>query len=106
MAITPCVRDEIEDDIHLSVFLKLELIIIGKHDVNSILDTATSFFNRLTDKINIVDSWNKPFEKDILINEVEVGSCGIGYMQDGTPYTYGTGIAEPRLSFALLKSNI
>lgn len=105
MALTPCQRDEIEDDIHLGIFLKLELINVGHHNVEDMLDISRKFFSKYSNNIDIIDSGNKPHEKDILINGIEVGSYGVGYMQDGTPYTYGTGIAEPRLSFALNNIN-
>lgn len=105
MALTPCQRDEVEDDIHLGIFLKLELINLGYHNVEDMLDISCKFFSKYSKNIEIIDSGNKPYEKDILINGIEVGSYGIGYMQDGTPYTYGTGIAEPRLSFALNNIN-
>lgn len=105
MALTPCQRDEVEDDIHLGIFLKLELIHLGIHNVSEMLDISFKFFSKFTQSIDVIDSGNKPHEKDIIINGIEVGSYGLGYMQDGTPYTYGTGIAEPRLSFALNKIN-
>lgn len=105
MALTPCQRDEVEDDIHLGIFLKLELINLGYHNVEDMLDISCKFFSKYSNNIEIIDSGNKPHEKDILINGIEVGSYGIGYMQDGTLYTYGTGIAEPRLSFALNNIN-
>lgn len=101
MALTPCQRDEFEDDIHFSIFLKMELIIIGKHDRDIVLSLSHKFFNQYSDNIDIVPSGNKPHELDILINNIEVGSYGINQMADGIPYTYGTGIAEPRLSYAL-----
>lgn len=102
MALTPCVRDEIEDEFHLSVFLKLELIIIGIHNIPDIMNSAISFFKQFNNDVVVVDSGNRPFEKDLLINGIEVGSYGIDYMLDGTPYTYGTGIAEPRFSYSLI----
>ena len=105
MAITPCVRDEREDETHLGLFLKIELISLGEHNVESMLENAYSFFKTLTADLEIVDSGNKPFEKDILVSGIEVGSYGLGSMLDGTRYTYGTGIAEPRLSFALSSKN-
>lgn len=101
MAITPCVRDEIEDELHLGLFLKIELILIGEENIDKMLNFSYSFFKKLSDNLKIVDSGNKLFEKDIMINDIEVGSYGIGQMLDGKVYTYGTGIAEPRLSLAL-----
>lgn len=101
LAITPCQRDEVEDSIHLEIFLKIELIRIGNHDIPFMLKEATGFFEMHTKGVETIDSGNKPFEKDLLVNGIEVGSYGIGYMSDGIPYTYGTALAEPRLSYAI-----
>lgn len=101
LALTPCQRTEIEDDIHFSIFLKIELIIIGEHKRDYVLSLAHKFFNTFSENINIIPSGNKEHELDILINNIEVGSYGINNMKDGVPYTYGTGIAEPRLTYAL-----
>jgi len=100
-AITPCQRTESEDDLHLSIFLKMELILIGAHRRDELMKNSLLFFSSLGGKTEIIPSGNKPEEMDILINGIEVGSYGVGYMPDNTPYTYGTGIAEPRCSFAL-----
>lgn len=100
-AITPCQRTEYEDNLHLSIFLKMELILIGAHRRDELLEKALIFFSALGGRTEVTLSGNKPEEMDILINGIEVGSYGVGYMPDSTPYTYGTGIAEPRCSFAL-----
>lgn len=100
-AITPCQRFEHEDNLHFSIFIKMELILIGEHNRDELLNRSLVFFSALSANTEVVPSGNKPEELDILINGIEVGSYGIGHMLDGTPYTYGTGIAEPRCSFAL-----
>ena len=60
MALTPCQRDEVEDDIHLGIFLKLELINLGIHNVSEMLDISFKFFSKFTQSIDVLDSGNKP----------------------------------------------
>ena len=98
MALTPCVRMEEQDDSHLSTFLKLELMIVGENNVHLTLEPAVRFF-RMYDPEACVIQTNDGY--DIEIRGVEVGSYGVRQMLDGTSYVYGTGIAEPRLSYAL-----
>ncbi|AUS02890.1 hypothetical protein NVP2275O_309 [Vibrio phage 2.275.O._10N.286.54.E11] len=109
MALTPCYRDEPElDDTHFNIFLKLELIKVYregyKPGASVVLDDAYDFFKPLA-KYNtkLVSFGNN--NHDIEINGLEVGSYGYRQFSDGTWYVYGTGIAEPRLSYALGKSN-
>lgn len=105
MALTPCYRDEwVLDDLHLNMFLKLELIYVGdfaQWEKGEMILDAREYFT-LFGKTTIA------FEKDIVdinINGIEVGSYGLRRFPDGTTYVFGTGIAEPRLSCALLKGN-
>lgn len=101
MALTPCVRMGEQDESHLSTFLKLELIAIGYEAVELTLRPALMFFAQVSGNrakmIETNDGW------DIEIAGIEVGSYGVRKMLNGTPYVYGTGIAEPRLSYALSK---
>lgn len=99
-AITPCQRNEQEDETHFTIFLKLELIIIGHHCLPEMLSHVKMFLESEDIDWKVVPSDNKETEVDIEVNNIEVGSYGINVMPDGTPYTYGTGIAEPRLSYA------
>lgn len=103
MAITPCHRDEeVLDETHLEVFLKIELIFVGGHIKNKLLSGVMVFFKSMNPEgiTDMVDSGNRLGEVDILMNGIEIGSYGEAYMPDGTPYTYGTGLAEPRFSYA------
>lgn len=103
MAITPCQRFEFEDDLHYSIFIKIELIMIGERNPDIILNIAKDFFSYYDKSLEIVPSGNKDKERDIIINNIEVGSYGIWNTEDNMPYCYGTGIAEPRLTYALSK---
>ena len=104
-AITPCHRDEILDETHLEVFLKIELIAIGADIKNILLYDAMDVFTFLNPRghFEIVNSGNREGEKDILMNGIEIGSYGTSRTPDGTIYTYGTGLAEPRFSYAVSK---
>ncbi|UGO50276.1 hypothetical protein RGZ1_259 [Morganella phage vB_MmoM_Rgz1] len=106
-AITPCHRDEVLDETHLELFLKLELIVIGKNETNDVLGEALRFFSQECGNsfIEIEPSGNRNDEMDIIINGIEVGSYGSDIMSDGKIYTYGTGLAEPRFSYAITKGN-
>lgn len=104
MALTPCNRDEeILDDIHYRIFLKLELIIVGESCSFKVMNDAKSFFTEYL-KVKTIKTNEAIDSADIvsIVGEQELGSYGVRNMIDGTIYTYGTGIAEPRLSFAIL----
>lgn len=107
MALTPCVRDEdIIDETHFTTFLKLELINIGTKNSISILRDAELFFkNYLKVEIKETNESINSFDINDCKNNIELGSYGIRKMIDGTFYSYGTGISEPRLSYVLKKQN-
>jgi hypothetical protein len=101
MALTPCYRHEaFLDDTHYSMFLKLELIELLCMDSFPMIDDANNFFNKyLPIKTKCVETQEAECSFDIETScGVEVGSYGVRYTLDGTPYVYGTGIAEPRFS--------
>lgn len=102
--VTPCFRDEKYDDLHKPWFLKCELILpLWKDDdaeaaVDVVLKDAYDFFRRYASyegspvKIKTDIGW------DINMLGIEVGSYG--YREyDGFRWVYGTGVAEPRLSY-------
>lgn len=108
MAITPCVRPEkVVDDLHYEVFLKIELISVGAQEVRRLTADAQSFFTKHFD-VRRVETNESIDSCDLVsvVDEVEVGSYGIRQMVDGTFYTYGTGIAEPRFSVVRAKSRV
>lgn len=96
MAVTPCVRHEpVLDSTHYQVFLKLELISVGLSEDRLLCSHAKEFFNSegvLTEEV-ITD-----IGVDLESGGIELGSYGTRTMLDGTQYTYGTGLAEPRMS--------
>ena len=100
MALTPCYRHEaILDDTHYSMFLKLELIDLGSEDSFSLMCDCFDFFKiYLKNKIHFTLTDEGICTYDINCENTEVGSYGVRYTLDGTPYVYGTGIAEPRFS--------
>jgi len=96
-AITPCYRDEpVLDQTHLNIFLKIELVSIGiRHDI---IYDAFSFMSKFSE-CKII---NTEVGQDIEVNNIEVGSYG-KHVINGIPICYGTGLAEPRFSYAVSK---
>lgn len=106
---TPCFRDDPIDETHHKWFMKVELIdFLGKDLPSSkelkqkrdfILNSSMEFFERYlktslekTDQgIDIVSSKEK----------IELGSYGIRNYNNEFSWIYGTGVAEPRLSYCL-----
>lgn len=106
--VTPCFRHEKYDELHLPWFMKCELILpLWKGDdvekaVDTVLKDAYDFFRRYASyegspvKVRTDIGW------DINMLGIEVGSYG--YREyDGFRWVYGTGVAEPRLSYVRRK---
>jgi aspartyl/asparaginyl-tRNA synthetase len=118
MSVSPCFRNELEDDLHQQEFMKLELIcFLDKlEDLDFRFNDEYSNIKRLVInfiikklKIKASDIFilgtnesNSIYSEDIIINGIEYGSYGIRQFQ-GKYYIYGTGIALPRAS-KILKS--
>lgn len=111
-SLTPCFRDEIEDELHKTYFMKNELIEIFPNDfinesklekLNNMIDVCYYFFKEYFDEVILIETKE---EKSIIsfdlqtIKNIELGSYGIRKYKN-TLYAYGTGCAEPRLSTAL-----
>ena len=105
-AITPCFRNEtVYDDLHQPHFMKLELINFGEisdEKLNQMIKDAVGFFKPRVymNDVQLVQT-NDGF--DIEHNGIELGSYGIRimmYKRKRFSWIYGTGIAEPRFSFA------
>lgn len=100
--ITPCFRNDKEDDLHQLYFIKLELIAFWPNVfvdfTTQLASDALIFFNKFvpctivkTDKgLDIVDKKHK----------IELGSYGSRTFK-GQFYTYGTGLALPRLNYVI-----
>lgn len=109
MALTPCYREEpILDDVHLPVFLKLELIQISddanfytRSEAMYLAHKMQKFFKEFyampTKVIETEEGW------DVMYEDLELGSFGVRRTMTGRSYIYGTGLAEPRASTALLR---
>ncbi len=100
MALTPCYRHEsILNDTHYSMFLKLELIVVGESCGYQVMHDSLGFFKPLTAQESYFIATEEGVDTyDIMCDDIEIGSYGVRKMLDGTVYTYGTGIAEPRFS--------
>lgn len=105
VAATPCFRDEpmFQYGTHQLQFFKVELFqpvssMYGWRRSWNMLEHARALFKLLGAKAESVthpdgDGW------DLMVNGIEVGSYGIREHKDMT-WLYGTGIAEPRFTFA------
>jgi len=111
VALSPCFRDEpIVDELHQNHFMKVELIqpYTGTDDEDYWLAREAAYwFQRLADRyshhrnkrIHVVKT---PEGYDVTLNGIEVGSYGIRHFE-GFSWVYGTALAEPRFSTAILK---
>lgn len=124
MAVTPCFRDDHEDSLHQKYFMKLELIITQPDDhldmLSVMANKASFFFDKLVWQkqtttqphkqlidcctIKLTKDERSVISYDITFSDIELGSYGYRRYQrsnDEFRWIYGTGLAEPRLSFAL-----
>lgn len=95
--ITPCHRDEdVKDESHLEIFIKVELISLVKNPIEDVIKMYNIILNTNPEIVKTKDGC------DLEINNIEVGSYGKNsYL--GVEYYYGTGLALPRLEYALNK---
>lgn len=113
-AVTPCFREDIQDELHREYFIKNEIFIRLEGNVsynnilNKLLQEATKFFN----SISLYGCSILKIEEDcfdINIKGIEVGSYGIRTLiKNGREYKwiYGTGLAEPRFSMTQTKGEV
>lgn len=111
VAITPCFRNEhVVDALHQPYFMKVELISWDHADedgMSRMLSLAGAFFERYlgweTVKNNEFDPIGVGQAIDIVAKEsgIELGSYGIREHPAVGRWLYGTGCAEPRLSYAI-----
>lgn len=94
MALTPCVRSDVEDETHQKIFLKLELCTIGPTTRN-IQEDALIFFRS-------IGLYCKKVNTDLEYDGIELGSYGTRDFFN-REYQYGTGLAEPRTSYVMSK---
>jgi len=101
--ITPCFRDEVVDAIHAPYFMKLELIKTinpSRLTLNNIIEDAQKFFSRYVE-CKVVETGD--FMYDIVSEKtnIELGSYGLRQHNLVGNWVYGTGLAEPRLSYVI-----
>lgn len=106
--VTPCFRDEPNlNEFRLNYFMKVELIEVDPNDVSKSIkdhiEYALDFFElHSCIKTCVIDT---EIGKDIISADgIELGSYG-EREHEGFRWTYGTGVAEPRLSYAELMCN-
>lgn len=99
--VTPCFRDEpYVDDMHLNYFLKVELIEVEpsniQNSIEGMIDWAKKFFYSYVSETDVIDT---DIGRDIVSSGgTELGSYGYREYK-GLRWVYGTGVAEPRLSY-------
>ena len=94
-SVTPCFREESFDTIHTKYFMKNELIYIGEENkLKFIIDTALLFFRQYLPDAVVIKT---EIGFDIVSGDYELGSYG-NRQHEYLKWTYGTGVAEPRLS--------
>lgn len=95
-----CFRLEKEDELHQSQFFKVELFskcINGDRAIQAsreLLRRANKFMNYQAVEVQTEEGF------DLEINGVEVGSYGARFHSKIGWWAYGTGVAEPRYSYA------
>jgi hypothetical protein len=114
-AITPCFRNEPKlDSLHRAYFMKVELIqwvtpqnaFRKRADLDHMIALASRFFDAYLN-VDIVENLDPDpighAARDIVSyrGRVELGSYGIRKHESVGEWIYGTGAAEPRLSFAI-----
>jgi hypothetical protein len=121
VALTPCARCEVPSVDHMLIFLKVELIdtdLQGLSDLQRldrldkmILEAMSCFSGILATcgsgcKLESVVADSDEIQFDILLNGIEIGSYGERKDSHGNYYLYGTGIAEPRFTYALSQNSL
>lgn len=117
VTITPCFRNEpVIDDLHLPGFMKVELIHWGDtadgvclRDVHDMVNTAQVLLNCHVPTIRVINEEPDPvacgfaFDINAKSTGIELGSYGIREYPAVGRWVYGTGLAEPRMTYAIEK---
>lgn len=101
--ITPCFRDEKVDELHSNYFMKVELIDTlhpNKGGLDIMLEIAQTFYKNYI-RINTIEIGDNLYDIESK-NGIELGSYGVR-IHKNIRWVFGTGLAEPRLSQALMK---
>lgn len=104
VATTPCFRAEpVITDTHKRVFMKVELMNYGSKAYKELMNDAETFMERYSHDIKRVET---DIGFDLELNGIEVGSYGWReHPLVPEPWSYGTGVAEPRFSYAARKDD-
>lgn len=100
----PCFRDDPVDDIHQKQFFKVELFAalenkeIADGVAINMLESAERFFRLLAP--HGVEIVKESHGYDIQLHGIEIGSYGVRSHEGIGYWAFGTGIAEPRFSYA------
>ncbi len=105
--VTPCFRSDSFDESHQKYFIKNELIVtdeVSLHSLHVMVAQAFSFFFGYSRNVFLEKTSELSYDINLEFDDqkIELGSYGIrkcGFME----WVYGTGVAEPRLSYALEK---
>lgn len=104
--ITPCFRDEKVDDLHGNYFMKVELIDTlhpNKGGLEQMLNCAELFYKDFI-KIKTIEIGDELYDIESETG-IELGSYGTRHYKN-IRWVFGTGLAEPRLSKALVHGNL
>lgn len=107
LAVTPCFRDDVLSETHQRYFMKVELIdfLPKSENLNEILSVCLQFYRKYLPVVKV----ETPAGYDInsFPDGVELGSYGLRTATTSKigsfSWIYGTGVAEPRLSYAISK---
>ena len=114
VTVTPCFRNELDfDEMHRPYFLKCELI-DWKHtktvdDLHDMIALAHEWFAQylpvdvVETELNDPIAVSKTYDIVTRRGRIELGSYGVREHNKAGRWLYGTGCAEPRLSYALEK---
>lgn len=101
---TPCFRDEVVDDLHKPYFMKVELIKVGPIEtflnLVRVIQHPLDFFSQYV-KCKVIATGDLTMDIVTEKNEIELGSYGIRKHKLVGEWIYGTGLAEPRLTYVL-----
>jgi hypothetical protein len=98
---TPCFRLGEYDDLHVPYFMKVELMdyqdkIKNEEMIYKVIEDSQGFYNQHLEETEIKEYLETI---DLEYKGIELGSYGIRYHKDIGYWVFGTGCAEPRLSY-------
>lgn len=104
-AITPCFRDDKEDELHQPYFMKNELFRNDDVSKSSLEEMMQISFLMFSQFLKVKKKKISENEYDIIDHKygIELGSYGIRSSKYYGTWVYGTGLAEPRLSIVINK---